>query len=200
MFFVPTLRNSGDLEHFGERRYVFPRFFVPTLQYSGDLEQFGERRYGCDGVFVPTQVPVSILWGVLRFGVVWGDAVRWDAVLWYVQGMKVASVCSVVETSRKKHLAGKRRCNFPMFFVPTLQYSSYLECFGERWYVFPRFFVPTLRYSGDFECCGERRYECDGVFVPTQVSVPIPWGVLRFGVVWGDAVQWDAMPYDGMRC
>ena len=47
---------------------------------------------------------------------------------------------------------------------------------------------------------GERRYECDGVFVPTQVSVPIPWGVLRFGVVWGDAVQWDAMPCDGMRC
>ena len=48
----------------------------------------------------------------------------------HVLGMKVASVCSVVEASRKKHLVGKRRCNFPMFFVPTLQYSSYLECFG----------------------------------------------------------------------
>ena len=119
---------------------------------------------------------MPIPWGVLRFGVVWGYAVRWDAVLWYVQGMKVAPVCSVVETSRKKHLAGKRRCNFPMFFVPTLQYSSYLECFGER------------------------RYGCDRVFVPTQVPVSIPWDILRFGVVWGYAVQWDAMPYDGMRC
>lgn len=115
----------------------------------------------------------------------------------HLLGMKVAPVCSVVETSRKKHLVGKRRCNFPRFFVPTLQYSSYLECFGERRYVFPRFFVPTLRYSGDLKHFGERRYECDGVFVPTLLPTLLPGLVYRCAVCRCGCVF---VRYVGMQC
>ena len=53
----------------------------------------------------------------------------------HVLGMKVVSGCSVVETSRKKYLVGKRRCNFHRFFVPTLQYSSCFDAHPFCWTV-----------------------------------------------------------------
>ena len=85
----------------------------------------------------------------------------------HVLGMKVAPVCSVVETSRKKYLVGKRRYSFSLFFVPTLRYSGDLEHFGERRCNFSLFFVPTLQCPGDLKQFGERRYVFPRFFVPT---------------------------------